>query len=109
MRPQSGYKARPTFIDIYSALDDNERERYRAEHPEEARTVSTYFQKVREERFQQGRQQGEQLGEQRGEARILLRQMRLKFGEIPDEIRRHVEEADAEMLLTAERIEDVVR
>jgi hypothetical protein len=42
--------------------------------------------------------------------------MRLKFGEIPEAIRQRIEQADAdtlltwsERILTAERIEDVVR
>jgi predicted transposase YdaD len=66
--------------------------------------------------MQEGRQEGEQRGVQKGESLVLLRQLRLKFGEIPDEIRLRIEEADAdtlltwsERILTAERIEDVVR
>ena len=92
------------FIDIYGALDDNERERYQTEYPSEAEAVSTYLQLAR----QQSRQEGEAL--------VLLRQMRLKFGEIPDDVRRRVEQADAdtlltwsERILTAERIEDIFR
>jgi hypothetical protein len=70
--------------------------------------MSTFFQRVREESAREG--------EQRGEVRVLLRQMRLKFGEIPEDVRRRVEQADAdtlltwsERILTAERIEDVLR
>jgi hypothetical protein len=89
------------FIDIYSALDDNERRRYESEHPDEARTVSTYFQQARQE----GRQEGRQEDVQKGESLVLLRLLRLKFGEIPDDIRRRIEAADAETLLTwSERI-----
>ena len=91
------------FIDIYSALDHNEQERYATEYPSEAQTVSTYFQLARQE------------GRQEGEALILQRQMRLKFGELPEEARRRIESADAdtllawsERILTAERIEDVI-
>jgi hypothetical protein len=47
---------------------------------------------------------------------VLLRLLRLKFGEIPDRIRERIEQADAdtlltwsERILTAARIEDVVR
>ena len=108
------------FIDIYSALDDNERRRYESEHPDEARTVSTYFQQARQEGRQQGlqegRQEGRQEGVQKGEALILLRQLRLKFGDIPEDIQGRIEAADAdtlltwsERILTAERIEDIVR
>ena len=37
------------FIDIYSALDDNERQRYLSDYPSEAKTVSSYFQQARQE------------------------------------------------------------
>ena len=37
------------FIDIYSALDDNERQRYEREYPREAQAVSSYFQQARQE------------------------------------------------------------
>ena len=70
--------------------------------------MSTFFQRVREESAREG--------EQRGEVRVLLRQMRLKFGEIPEDVRRRVEQAEAdtlltwsERILTAERIEDIFR
>jgi hypothetical protein len=70
--------------------------------------MSTFFQRVREE--------SEQRGVQRGEVRVLLRLLRLKFGEIPEDVRRRVEQADAdtlltwsERILTAERIEDIFR
>jgi hypothetical protein len=91
------------FIDIYSVLDDNERQRYESEYPAEARAVSTYFQMARQE------------GRQEGEALVLLRQIRLKFGAIPDEARRRIEQADADTLLvwservlTADRIDDII-
>ncbi|MFZ0789545.1 MAG: DUF4351 domain-containing protein [Chromatiaceae bacterium] len=93
------------FIDIYSALDDNERQRYETEYPQEAQIMSTFLQRVREESEQRGEQLGEQLGVQKGEARVLLRQIRLKFGEIPEEVRGRVEQADADTLLTwSERV-----
>lgn len=95
------------FIDIYSGLDENERHRYETDYPDEARTVSSYF--------QQARQQARQEGRQEGEARVLLRLLRLKFGDMPDAIRQRIEQADAdtlllwsERILTAERIEEVV-
>ena len=93
------------FIDIYSALDDNERHRYETEYPQEAQIMSTFLQRVREESEQRGEQLGEQRGVQKGEARVLLRQIRLKFGEIPEEVRGRVEQADADTLLTwSERV-----
>ena len=103
------------FIDIYSALDDNERERYQTEYPSEAEAVSTYFQLARQESREEGRQEGRQEGRHEGEALVLLHLLRLKFGKIPDTIRQRIEQADAdtlltwsERILTAERIEDVV-
>jgi hypothetical protein len=100
------------FIDIYSALDDNERERYEREYRQEAKVMSTFFQRVREE----SEQRGEQRGVQKGEALVLLCQMRLKFGAIPEDVRRRVERADADTLLiwservlTANSIDELVR
>ena len=70
----------------------------------------------REEGRQEGRQEGCQEGEQHGEALILLRQMRLKFGETGRDTRRRIEATDAdtlltwsERILTAERIDDIFR
>ena len=78
--------------------------------------MSSYFQQAREEAFQEGEQCGEQRGVHKGEALVLLRLLRLKFGEIPEAIRQRVEAADSdtlltwsERILTAEHIDDVVR
>jgi flagellar biosynthesis/type III secretory pathway protein FliH len=104
------------FIDIYSALDDNERQRYEREYPQETQTMTTYLQRVRQEGRHEGCQEGEQRGVQKGETRVLLRLLRLKFGEIPDDTRSRIEQADADTLLTwserilnAERIDDIFR
>ena len=74
------------------------------------------MQRVREESTREGEQRGEQRDLQRGEVQVLLRQMRLKFGEIPGDVRHRIEQADAdtlliwsERILTAERIEDIFR
>ena len=65
---------------------------------------------------QDGRQEGRQEGLQQGESLVLLRLLRLKFGEGPEEIRGRIETADAdtlltwsERILTAERMEDIFR
>jgi predicted transposase YdaD len=78
--------------------------------------MSTFFQRVREESAREGELRGEQRGVQRGEVRVLLRLLRLKFGEIPEDVRRRLEQADAdtlltwsERILTAVRIEDIFR
>jgi hypothetical protein len=65
---------------------------------------------------QQGHQEGRQEGRQEGEARILLRQITLKFGPPSEEVRRQIQTADAETLLrwserilTAQGLDDVLR
>jgi hypothetical protein len=95
------------FIDIYSALDENERQRYEVEYQQEAKAMGTFLDRLREE--------SEQQGLVRGEAMVLQRLMRLKFGELPEEVYRRIETADAdtlliwsERILTAERVEDVL-
>ncbi|TVP83372.1 MAG: DUF4351 domain-containing protein [Thioalkalivibrio sp.] len=95
------------FIDIYAALDENERIVYRQRYPEEVAEMTRFA-----ERFiEKGREEG--IGQ--GEARVLLRQLTLKFGAVPEPVRARLESADAETLLrwservlTADRLEDVV-
>lgn len=96
------------FIDIYSALDDNERKLYATNSPDEAATVSSYFPQAREE--------GRQEGRQKGEAAMPLRQMHRKFREVPEDVEHRMRAADAETLLvwserilTAGHAEDVIR
>jgi antitoxin component HigA of HigAB toxin-antitoxin module len=83
------------FIDIYADLDDNEHARYELEYPEEAEIMGTFSERY----IQQGMERGEQLGVRKGEARVLLTQLQLKFGEVPDSVRAAIDEADAETLL----------
>jgi hypothetical protein len=99
------------FIDIYAALDENERIVYRQRYPEEAAEMTRFA-----ERFiEKGREEGREEGIGQGEARVLLRQLTLKFGAVPEPERARVESADAQTLLrwservlTADRLEDVV-
>jgi hypothetical protein len=56
-----------------------------------------------------------ELGMEKGEARILLRLLRLKFGDLPAAVEPRIEDADAaalirwsERVLTAARLEDVL-
>ncbi len=99
------------FIDIYADLDDADRARYRREYPDEADIMGTFS-----ERFiQQGLEQGERLGVRKGEAKVLLAQLLLKFGEVPEPVRAEIDTADADTLLrwstrilTATCIEEVV-
>jgi len=54
-------------------------------------------------------------GMQQGEALVLERQLRLKFGTLPDEVRRRIEQANertllewSERVLTASRLDEVL-
>jgi len=64
---------------------------------------------------EEGRVEGREEGIGQGEARVLLRQLTLKFGPVSESVRSRVESADAETLLrwseqvlSADRVEDVV-
>ena len=99
------------FIDIYAALDENERIVYRQRYPEEVAEMTRFA-----ERFMdKGREEGREEGIGQGEARVLLHLLTLKFGPVPESVRSRVESADAETLLrwservlSADRVEDVV-
>ncbi|MCO6439692.1 MAG: DUF4351 domain-containing protein, partial [Nitrococcus mobilis] len=97
------------FIDIYAALDDNERRVFQKHYPDEVHAMSTFAERFTErglkQGLQQGRQQGLEQGLQQGEAAVLIRQMERKFGALSEAQRRRIEAADAETLLTwSERI-----
>jgi flagellar biosynthesis/type III secretory pathway protein FliH len=72
------------FIDIYAALDENERIVYRQRYPEEVaemtRFAERFIQQGLEQGLEQGRQEGREEGIGQGEARMLLRLLTLKFG-----------------------------
>lgn len=66
--------------------------------------------------LEKGREEGLQEGRQQGEARVVLRQLRLKFGPLAPEIEERVRSADAdrllgwsERILTAETLQEVFR
>ncbi len=107
------------FIDIYADLSADERLQYAHDYPEEAETMSHFAERFREEGMQQGMQQGMQEGMQQGlqqgEARLLERQLRLRFGELPEAVLRRLAEADeptllawSERVLSASRLDDVL-
>jgi hypothetical protein len=103
------------FIDIYAALDENERIVYRQRYPEEVAKMTRFAERFIQQGLEKGREEGREEGIGQGEARVLLRQLALKFGPVPDAIRSRVESADAETLLrwseqvlSADRVEDVV-
>jgi len=81
-----------------------------------AESIDRWNRQIREEGRQEGLQEGLQEGRQEGEAKVVLRQLRLKFGPLPPEIEEQVcsEDADrllewSERVLTAERLQDVFR
>jgi len=95
------------FIDIYAALDDNERAEYQRHYPDEAKTMSRFAERFREEGMQQSKHQGEAL--------VLERQLRLKFGALPDEVQHRIERTSeqtllawSERVLTASRLDEVL-
>jgi len=100
------------FIDIYAALDENERRLYQQSYAEEAELMSGFA-----ERFiEQGMQKGIQQGMQQGEARTLLRLLGSRFGALPLEVQQAIEAADADTLmqwfesaLNAQTLDEVMR
>ncbi|MGM0813557.1 MAG: DUF4351 domain-containing protein [Pseudomonadota bacterium] len=108
------------FIDIYAALDENERIVYRQRYPEEVaemtRFAERFLEKGREEGLEQGLERGVKRGIRQGEAQMLLRQLSLRFGNLPQSARDQVESADAdallqwsERILTASTLDEVFR
>ncbi|WP_435103476.1 DUF4351 domain-containing protein [Arhodomonas sp. AD133] len=103
------------FIDIYTALDDNERDEFERRYTDEARTMNSFAERFTERGLQRGLQQGLEQGRQKGEAAVLIRLMERKFGALSAAQRRRIEAADvdtllvwSENILTAERPEDVL-
>ena len=99
------------FIDIYTALEPDELERYCQEYSEDVQKMSSFAKR----HLEQGRQEGMQQGMQQGEARILLRQMERKFGKVSVEVRQRINQADestllewSERILTANSPEEVL-
>ena len=93
------------FIDIYANLDDNERQRYQREYPDEADIMSSFSERFIEQGIRQGVERGERQGVRKGEATMLLSLLRLKFGDVPEPVRAKIAAADADTLLRwSERI-----
>ena len=78
------------FIDIYADLTDNERRRYRQQHPEESSIMVGLNQRAREEGMQRGIEQGIERGRRQGRAEgeraVLERLLLRRFGELPPAI-----------------------
>ncbi|MBA1264514.1 DUF4351 domain-containing protein [Stutzerimonas stutzeri] len=106
------------FIDIYSALDDNERRIYRDRYPQEEQGMTRLTERLLEQGKQQGlhqgMQQGIQQGMQQGEVTVLSRLLVRRFGTLTPEIEQRLQQADtkelerwAENILDAETLDDV--
>ncbi len=105
------------FIDIYTALDDDELNCYQQTYAQEAQKMTAFSVRFREEGMQQGIQQGMQQGMQQGEAEFLLRQIRRKFGpQAAEQYQERVKQADlatlehwADCILSAETVDELFR
>jgi hypothetical protein len=87
------------FIDIYTALDDNELKRYQQDYAEENLAMTALSVRFIEKGMQQGMQLGRQEGRQQGEAEILLRQISRKFGpQVAQQHEARIRQADLDSL-----------
>lgn len=93
------------FIDIYAALDDNERRVFQAHYPDEVQAMSSFAERFTERGLKQGLQQGIQQRLPRALAVVLIGELERKFGVLTEAQRRRILTADAETLLSwSERI-----
>ncbi len=110
------------FIDIYTALDDNEMHQYQARYPQEQvkmaglteRLLNEGMQKGLREGIQQGVQKGIQKGIQKGELNVLLRQLTRRFGPLDTATEQRLQRATsdelerwADNILEAETLDEV--
>jgi len=111
------------FIDIYSPLDDNERQLYQQRYPQENEEMQTWSERARHAGMEQGLQQGllqglergREEGREDGERELLTRLLVRRFGPLDNQAAerlRHATRADLEhwgdRLLEAQTLEDVL-
>jgi hypothetical protein len=99
------------FIDIYSALDDNEMEQYKAQYPQEDKTMASLSERLRSEGMARGLEQGIEKGMaegmQTGERAVLIRQLSRRFGSLSAETLSRLDNANQQQLEAwADRILD---
>jgi hypothetical protein len=94
-------------VDYHNAIESLEEE-------QKMRYVTTAERIGMEKGERIGMEKGERIGEKRGEAKMLARQLEVRFGALSEERRRQLEAADAdrllewsERILTAETIDEV--
>ena len=100
------------FIDAYSGLDDNERQLFARNYPQEDKTMTTLSQRM----WSQGHQEGQEEGRQQGEAAALLRQLTRRFGPMGAPLTERVRQASSaeleqwiDNILDARSIDEVFR
>ena len=86
------------FIDIYAGLDDNEREEYRRQYPEENRVMVGIVERARRQGREEGIERGIEQGGVRGRRSMLERQLRRRFGGLAPEVAERLRRASAEEL-----------
>jgi len=106
------HKAFRKYLDMLEILSDN---RDLKPYIKEAEIMLTQVDVTRLPSYELGMEKGMEKGMEQGEARMLLRQLRLKFGDLPDSVEQRIGDADeaallrwSERVLTAGRLEDVL-
>ena len=82
------------FIDIYTALDDNEMEQYQQQYPQESNTMASLSDRLRAE----GMEKGMEKGLHDGVEGTLRKQIQLKFGALPSWADQRIARASDEQL-----------
>ncbi|WP_418648533.1 DUF4351 domain-containing protein [Thauera butanivorans] len=106
------------FVDIYSALDDNERRLYAECYPQENRNMAGLTERLltqgRQQGIQQGLLRGREEGRQDGERELLARQLSRRFGPLDTLTAERLQRATtaelerwADNILDARTLEDV--
>lgn len=98
------------FIDIYTALDDNEMREYQERYPQETSKMSG----LRERWLNEGIEQGLEQGISQGERGLLYRQLSRRFGPLDESTETRLQQATAaelecwaDNILEARTLEDV--
>ncbi|YCO43535.1 DUF4351 domain-containing protein [Thiopseudomonas denitrificans] len=98
------------FIDIYTALDDNQMHEYQQRYPQENSKMTGLTERL----LQEGIQQGMQQGMQQGSLSVLLRQITRRFGPLDSSTRQRLQQATehelecwTDNILDAQTLDDV--
>ncbi|MCL7945099.1 DUF4351 domain-containing protein [Marinobacter sp. ATCH36] len=82
-------------------------EQYKAQYPQEDKTMASLSERLRAEGMAQGMERGMEKGMENGERAVLSRQLQRRFGSLDPQTRHRLEAADQKQLeLWAERILD---